>query len=199
MERLVCLLIGYLCGSFLTADVVARVRTGENAGSLGTGNPGTANIVGHLGIGWGGLVLLGDVVKTALALALCRFWAVPGLEMTCGLYTGLGALLGHNFPAWRRFRGGKGVAVTCAVLVLASPLWGTVSCAAGLAAVLVSGYLPLGAVVIPAVFVIPAFAAYGAEAGVLALALAVVMLSRHIRGLVRIADHTEKKFGPRHT
>ena len=78
------------------------------------------------------------------------------------------------------------MAVTCAALILFSPLWGTAACLSGLAVTLLSGWLPLGAVVIPALFVPPAFLCHGREAGLLALILALIMLSRHIRGLGRI-------------
>lgn len=185
LQRLLCLLLGYLCGGFLTAELVARARTGKSAAALGTGNPGMANLAHELGKGWGAVVLAGDIAKTALAFGLCRalFPALGGLS---GLWAGLGAVLGHNFPFWRGFRGGKGVAVTCAALILFSPLWGTAACLAGLAVTLLSGWLPLGAVVIPALFVPPAFLCRGREAGLLALILALIMLSRHIRGLGRI-------------
>ena len=123
LQRLLCLLLGYLCGCFLTAELVARARTGKSAAALGTGNPGMANLAHELGKGWGAVVLAGDIAKTALAFGLCRalFPALGGLS---GLWAGLGAVLGHNFPLWRGFRGGKGVAVTCAALILFSPLWG---------------------------------------------------------------------------
>ena len=169
LQRLLCLLLGYLCGCFLTAELVARARTGKSAAALGTGNPGMANLAHELGKGWGAVVLAGDIAKTALAFGLCRalFPALGGLS---GLWAGLGAVLGHNFPLWRGFRGGKGVAVTC-------------------------GWLPLGAVVIPALFVPPAFLCHGREAGLLALILALIMLSRHIRGLGRILrGEEERKF-----
>ena len=171
LQRLLCLLVGYLCGCFLTAELVARARTGKSAAALGTGNPGMANLAHELGKGWGAVVLAGDIAKTALAFGLCRalFPALGGLS---GLWAGLGAVLGHNFPLWRGFRGGKGVAVTCAALILFSPLWGTAACLAGLAVTLLSGWLPLGAVVIPALFVPPAFLCCGREAGLLALILA---------------------------
>lgn len=154
LQRLLCLLVGYLCGCFLTAELVARARTGKSAAALGTGNPGMANLAHELGKGWGAVVLAGDIAKTALAFGLCRalFPALGGLS---GLWAGLGAVLGHNFPFWRGFRGGKGVAVTCAALILFSPLWGTAACLSGLAVTLLSGWLPLGAVVIPALFVPP--------------------------------------------
>ena len=85
------------------------------------------------------------------------------------------------------------MAVTCAALILFSPLWGTLACLIGLAVTLLSGWLPLGAVVIPALFVPPAFAFHGREAGLLALILALVMLSRHIRGLGRILRGEEAR------
>ena len=138
LQRLLCLLLGYLCGCFLTAELVARARTGKSAAALGTGNPGMANLAHELGKGWGAVVLAGDIAKTALAFGLCRalFPALGGLS---GLWAGLGAVLGHNFPLWRGFRGGKGVAVTCAALILFSPLWGTAACLSGLAVTLLSG------------------------------------------------------------
>lgn len=78
------------------------------------------------------------------------------------------------------------MAVTCAFLILFSPLWGGLACLAGLAVTLATGWLPLGAAVIPALFVPLAFGAYGAEAGLLALSAALLMLSRHWRGLGRV-------------
>ena len=178
LHRLLCLLVGYLCGGFLTAELVARARTGKSAAALGTGNPGMANLAHELGKGWGAVVLAGDIAKTALAFGLCRL-LFPALGGLSGLWAGLGAVLGHNFPLWRGFRGGKGVAV----------------CLAGLAVTLLSGWLPLGAVVIPALFVPPAFLCRGREAGLLALILALIMLSRHIRGLGRILrGEEERKF-----
>lgn len=193
LSRGLCLLIGYLCGNFLTAEAVARARTGRSARDLGTGNPGMANIAGSLGPKWGAAVLAGDVAKTALACLLCRLVLFPGLGSLAVLYAGMGAALGHDFPAWKGFRGGKGVAVTCTFTILASPLWGTASCVLGLAVVLITGYLPLGAAVIPAAFLFPAFWLYGPEAGALAALSALLMLSRHIHGLRRVARGEEEK------
>ena len=123
LQRLLCLLVGYLCGCFLTAELVARARTGKSAVALGTGKPRHGQSGPRAGKGLGAVVLAGDIAKTALAFGLCRalFPALGGLS---GLWAGLGAVLGHNFPFWRGFRGGKGVAVTCAALILFSPLWG---------------------------------------------------------------------------
>ena len=195
MERLTALLIGYLCGCFLTAEVVVRWRTGSGVASLGTGNPGMANVAAQLGKGWGALVLLGDIGKTGLACLLAVRFAPGPLTV---LWAGLGTALGHNFPFWRHFRGGKGVAVTCAFLILFSPLWGILCCLAGLAVTLVTGWLPLGAVVIPSLFVPVAFVRFGREAGLLALLTALLMLSRHWHGLRRICRGEEHRAFRKH-
>lgn len=134
--RLACILLGYLFGSFLTAEVVARVVSGKSARQLGTGNPGMANIMAQLGKGAGLLTLAGDTLKTVAACGAAYYATAPLIGQASILYAGLGAVLGHNYPAWARFRGGKGVAVTCVWLVLYLPFWGTLCCIAGGALVL---------------------------------------------------------------
>ena len=147
--RGLCLLAGYLFGGFLTAEVVARCTAGVSARDIGTGNPGMANIATHLGKKAGLLVLAGDVIKTAAACWFCHQLA-PELGLTALLYGGLGAVLGHNWPIWYKGRGGKGVAVTCAWLMLYLPVTGVLCCLAGGVAVMLTGYLPVGAVLIAA-------------------------------------------------
>ena len=193
MERLLCLIIGYAWGCFLTGELVARCRTGESARRLGTGNPGMANLAQELGLRWGLLNQMGDILKNALACLVCVRLTGESLGRPGLLWAVLGAALGHNFPFWRRFRGGKGVAVTCAGLILYSPLWGTAACVTGLAVTLLTGWLPLGAVVIPAVFVPLAVLFHSWEAGALAAVLTALMVSRHHHGLGRILRGEEPR------
>ncbi len=197
MDRIVCLLIGYLCGCFLTAEVVARVRTGKKAGSIGSGNPGAANMASHLGVGWGALTLLGDIAKTALACFLCRYLLFPAVGQVAILYAGLGAAVGHNYPFWNRFHGGKGIAVTCSFLVFFSPLWGLAACLAGLLVVVLSGYLYVGALAIPVLFLVPAFLVYGVEAGMLVVVAVLLMLVRALPEYRRIARGQVARMRPR--
>ena len=190
MGRLISLVIGYCFGCFLTAEVVARLHTGKSAAQLGTGKPGMANISSPLGWRWGALVLLGDIAKTAVACALAVLLTREPLAV---LYAGFGTTLGHNFPFWIKFRGGKGVATTCTSLVLFHPIAGGLCCLAGLAVTLITGWLPLGAVVIPALFIPLAFKLWGPEAGLLAVLSTLMMISRHFLGLKRIVRGEEHK------
>lgn len=173
--RGLCLLAGYLFGGFLTAEVVARCTAGVSARDIGTGNPGMANIATHLGKKAGLLVLAGDVIKTAAACWFCHQLA-PELGLTALLYGGLGAVLGHNWPIWYKGRGGKGVAVTCAWLMLYLPVTGVLCCLAGGVAV------PVG------------WLQYGTEAGAVLALNAVIMVTRHWAGLQRIHRGEELQF-----
>ena len=163
MGRIFCILTGYLCGSFLTAELVAQERIGKSAFEIGTGNPGMANLAEQGGVGCAFRVLAGDVGKTLLACLLCRYVCGAELGTLAAAYAGLGCILGHDYPFWHWFHGGKGVACNAAALILIWPMGGLFSCLIGLTAVLLTGYLPLGAVLIPAAFILPAFLEYGPE------------------------------------
>lgn len=189
----ICTVIGYLCGCFLTAELAARLAEGKSASEIGSGNPGTANIMANLGKKAGFFVLAGDVGKTLIAFGVSWLLAGGLLGRETFLWAGLGVVLGHNFPFWKKFRGGKGVAVTCTWLIFFMPVWGTVSCIAGGAVVLATGYLPLGAVLIPLLGTCFAFFSQGIMAGIFFLLSFLLMLSRHYRGLLRIVRGTEER------
>ena len=176
MTELFSLLIGYLCGCFLTADVVARAFAHKSVFQIGTGNPGMANVMARVGKKAGFLVLAGDIIKTLLAFLIT--WLLYGRSISDSiLWSGLGVLLGHNWPFWHGFKGGKGVTVTCTWLIIA-----------------ISGYLPLGAIVLAWLGTVSAFVTRGAEAGIFFAAAALIMTVRHFPGLRGMARGTE----PRH-
>lgn len=191
MFRVWSLLLGYVCGNFLTAEVVSRRVSGKSSFERGSGNPGMANIGAQDGAGSAALVLAGDLLKTFLPCLLCRLVLFPEAGAAAAAYAGLGAILGHDFPVWHRFRGGKGVSCTCGALVSISFGYGLLACAVGGIGVLVSHYLPIGAVLIPAAFLIPAFCRYGNEVGILTVVMTLIMVQRHLPGLKNIPTGTE--------
>lgn len=186
-SRILSLLIGYLLGMFLTAEVVTRKLTGKPCSELGeTGNPGMANVMANLGMKPGWMVLAGDIGKTVLATLLSWILFGSSIGRLAILYAGLGATLGHNYPVWNRFRGGKGVATTCVAIAAFSFGWGIGADLVGALVVLFSQYLCVGAIVIPAVFLLPAFRLYGTEAGAVTLVLTALMAIKHmpaVRGI----------------
>ena len=202
VPRTACLFIGYFFGCFLTGALVVRLKTGKSASEFGTGNPGMANVMTIFGLKTGLIVLAGDLIKTVLACALCMFLfggsylKDPFLDIgriSC-LWAGFGAVLGHNWPFWRKFSGGKGVAVTCMAIFLFSPVLGLVADLSGMMTVLTTGFLPLGAVVITMVFTLLCFLFETTEAAILALILMVIMFSRHYKGLILMIRGKEERY-----
>ena len=186
LSRVLSMIIGYCFGCFLTAEVVARRVAGKPAAQLGeTGNPGMANIMAALGF-WPGLItLLGDLLKCLLAMAVCSLlFYRDGWIVT--MYAGLGCTLGHDFPFWRRFRGGKGVATTSAVLVIYSVLWGLLANVAGMLVTFATKYLCIAGPVIPLFFTLFLFLKGDVEAGVLSIVFSLLALYCHAPSILGI-------------
>ena len=152
IARILSLLIGYCFGCVLTAEFIAKRFSGKSAAELGeTGNPGMANIMASLGFVPGICTLIGDLCKCIFAMtAAWLLFKQTGWIVT--LYAGLGCTLGHDFPFWRRFRGGKGVATTSAVIVVYSFLWGLLANIAGMLVTFATQYLCIAGPVIPLFF-----------------------------------------------
>lgn len=184
---LASLAIGYACGMFLTADVVCRMVRGKSAFETGVGNPGMANVGHEMGVRWAAVVLAGDVGKTLLAWLACRAF-FPGDVATAGVMAGLGTTLGHDYPAWHRFRGGKGVTTTCSAICLTNPVLGIVSCLAGLVEVLLCGYLCVGAITISAAWLVLSIVFGSTCQSVAAVVLLVLMTLAHGRSVTGIRD-----------
>ena len=188
--RILTLVISYLLGSFLTAEVVTRKLTGKPCRYLGTtGNPGMANVMAHLGFKPGITVLVGDVLKVILAMLMTYGITLEASDLWNHVllyYVALGCCIGHNYPFWQVKHGGKGVAVTNSAMIFIQPLWGLLSNIVGMLIVFASQYLGLGAVVIPAIFIIPAFLVDGVEAGIVAILLEILMIIRNLAFLKQI-------------
>ncbi|MGN0287146.1 MAG: glycerol-3-phosphate acyltransferase [Atopobiaceae bacterium] len=185
-SRALCLLVGYLCGCILTADLVARHMAGKRAFELGDGNPGMANVGHCLGFRAAAYTLAGDLGKVILAAVVAGL-SFPALGSAAIAWAGLGTTLGHNYPFWHGFRGGKGVATTCATIVLSSPIWGGLSCIAGFVVVVATQYLCLGALAIPAAFVVAMLAFGTPDLVFVAVALLALMLPQHLPAVREIA------------
>ncbi len=114
----------YIIGSLDFAVVVGRMH-GVDIHSVGSGNPGTANVMRTLGRGPAAMVLVGDMLKGVVAAALGM--VVSGdPQSALAVGAGLAAVVGHCYPLFHRFRGGKGVATAVGVVLLVVPLGGLV-------------------------------------------------------------------------
>ncbi|MBQ6559623.1 MAG: glycerol-3-phosphate acyltransferase [Erysipelotrichaceae bacterium] len=191
-EKLISCLIGYFLGCFLTAEIVARKYTGKGPSEVGEGNPGMANIMIHLGFVPGLLTVIGDVSKCLIAMFLARY-LFPEADKNIMFYAGFGATIGHCFPFWRKFKGGKGVATTCIMIVVYSFLWGAVSDLAGAIVVLLTQYLNLAGPVPPLVFAIIMFVLKDYEVAIMSLILGLLAIKLHWNFIAGIKDGTTDK------
>lgn len=109
----------YVLGTFPSADLAARFALGRHGDirSMGTGNPGAANVMGELGKGWGAFVLVLDVAK-GVAACLLGDWMGSGAAASAA---GTAAVVGHCFPLWNSLHGGKGVATAGGQLLVTFP------------------------------------------------------------------------------
>src|SRR5688572_14042956 len=147
-------LLGYLLGSVVGSLVVGRLRGGVDIRKLGSGNAGSTNALRTQGLAFGLWVIVIDVLKGWIAAALLPGLAIPGVAAATGAQAawlpavcGFAAILGHVFPVWHGFRGGKGVATLVGAfagieLLLLVPLF-----ASWLAVVVVSGFVGLASIV----------------------------------------------------
>lgn len=116
----VALICAYLIGSFPSAYLMARLRKGIDIRAVGSKNVGAMNVFYKVGFAEGILVLAMDIGKGAVAIALARWLGVP---VIAELFAGVAAVMGHSFPVWLKFRGGRGGATVIGILIFLMP-WG---------------------------------------------------------------------------
>jgi glycerol-3-phosphate acyltransferase PlsY len=114
------LICAYLIGSFPSAYLAGRFRRGIDIREVGSRNVGAMNVFYKVGFVTGLLVLAVDIGKGAAAVALARWLGVP---MIVELFAGVAAVIGHSFPVWLKFRGGRGGATIIGILIFLMP-WG---------------------------------------------------------------------------
>jgi len=112
-------IIGYLLGSIPSAYIAGRLRKGVDIRKVGGGNMGALNTAREIGIGAGVAVLIVDIAKGSLAVLIARWLGVPMLFVFIAGFT---AIVGHNFPVFIKFRGGKGAATVLGVLLALAPV-----------------------------------------------------------------------------
>lgn len=156
MERIICLVIGYLFGLFQTAYIYGKAH-GIDIRNHGSGNAGTTNTLRVLGTKAGLIVFAGDVLKCILAVVVVRLLfgnTHPDTIYLLMLYTGAGAILGHNFPFYLNFKGGKGIAATAGLILSFHPYFIPVGVVLFFGTFLITHYVSLGSLLVYAGFMI---------------------------------------------
>lgn len=204
MERLICVAIGYLFGLFQTGYIYGMINH-VDIRKHGSGNAGTTNALRTLGWKAGVITFIGDCLKCVLAVVLVRFLFIQDLRMELyAMYAGLGAVLGHNFPFYLKFKGGKGIASTAGLILAVNPVMFLIVAVVFITIVWFTQYVSLGSLVIMVLFVI--MVVISGQAGwmflpttdlgeyyAIAIALAALAFWRHRANIKRLVAGTENK------
>jgi glycerol-3-phosphate acyltransferase PlsY len=194
MYELSAVALAYLLGSIPFAWLVSR-RHGVDIRTVGSGNPGASNVLRSVGVAAGMVVLILDVAKGTLAVLIAQWM---GVDLAMLVAAAVAAIVGHVFPLWFGFRGGKGVATAAGVFAVLLPVGLIVAVAVFLVTVAITRFVSVGSLLAAGALVIVALAR-GAPSAVIigATIVMVIIINGHRANLARLIAGTEPRLGQR--
>ena len=207
LNRVICLALGYVFGLFQTGYIYGKLHH-IDIREYGSGNAGTTNTLRTLGWKAVLIIFLGDAGKAILAMVIAWFLfheKYPGQAHLLEMYAGLGAVLGHNFPFYMKFKGGKGIACTAGFLITFYPPMAILCLAVFVGAVAVTRYVSLGSILVSICFYIQllVFGQMGylwvdaellPEVYAVGAVFTVLAIWKHRANVKRLMSGTENKF-----
>lgn len=206
MVRVICLLIGYVFGLFQTAYIYGRLH-GVDIRNYGSGNAGTTNTLRVFGTKAGVLVLFGDIMKCILAVIITGVIfdnSHPDMIYLLKMYTAAGAIIGHDFPFYLKFKGGKGIAATAGLILAFHPYLIPMGIIVFFGTFFITHYVSLGSLLVYAGFLIETIIlgqtgvfgmtqAYLIEMYVILALLTIMAFWMHRENIKRLLSGTERK------
>lgn len=207
MERIICVCIGYAFGLLQTGYIYGKIHH-VDIRKQGSGNAGTTNALRTLGWKAGVVTLLGDAFKCVFAVVAVHLiyksshaQILPLLSM----YAGMGAVLGHNYPFYMKFKGGKGIAATAGLLLsTTTPVMVLICLAAFVGLVAATRYVSVGSLVVVVIYLLEII--YQGQTGVYKMAdhylyemygiaafLMILAFFKHRENIKRLLKGTENK------
>jgi glycerol-3-phosphate acyltransferase PlsY len=192
IEGILLIIGGYLTGSVPTGVILGKLFTTKDIRQEGSGNIGATNVYRVLGARLGLLTLVGDVLKGVIPVLLARIWLGGDLLIAAvALFT----FLGHLYPLFLKFRGGKGVATALGVFIVIAPLAATSAAVIFIVVAVIGRYVSLSSLV--ASGLMPFFLAFTGYSSVyvgLGLIVGCLIFYRHKDNIKRLQEGVEKKF-----
>ncbi|MCQ2572063.1 MAG: glycerol-3-phosphate 1-O-acyltransferase PlsY [Alphaproteobacteria bacterium] len=188
MLYIISIIISYLLGSIPFGIIVTKMAKNINLRKVGSGNIGATNVMRVGGLRLAGLVWILDMIKAIIAVLLGRYIGGEVFGVLCGFV----AMLGHCFPIWLKFHGGKGVSSLFGVFLAVNPIMFVICGIEWLLVALSSGYSSAGAITIFCLIPVLGFAmSFGI--GVAFTAIAILCLLRHRENILRLIQGKESK------
>jgi len=194
MEEMLVVALGYLAGSVPFAFLLAR-RRGVDLRRVGSGNIGAANVLRTSGVAHALAAVGLDAAKGAAAVIVAeRLTGGPATPVAAGL----AAVIGHSYPVWLRFRGGKGVATAAGVFAVLTPAAAALAGAVFVLAIWMTRYISVGSIAAVVTLAVATAATDGPGAvSVGAVIAALIIVHRHRANLGRLVAGTERRIGQR--
>ena len=191
MQFLITFLAGYLLGSIPFGFLIVHLNGKGDIREIGSGNIGATNVLrtGNKNIAL--ITLFLDGLKAAMALLIFEYFYGVNL----GLIAGAAALIGHCYPIWLKFRGGKGVATFFGFLLASSWVIAAITGSVWFVVALISRMSSLAAILAVILTPLIAFSFNESKLAVVSSILAVIIVFRHSENIIRIFKGTESKFG----
>lgn len=201
--RILSLLIGYAFGCIQTAYIVGKIVKKVDVREHGSGNAGMTNVMRVVGRRAGLVVFVCDVAKAIGAFVVCALIFSGGgsffpvsLPLEPGLYAGLGVLLGHNFPFFLKFKGGKGIASSCGVMLALDWRAAIAVYVVGASIIVLTRYISLCSLAMVLLFpLLLIFFSHRPEIVVVTFFMAGMAFFLHRGNILRLVQGTERKIG----
>lgn len=194
-DYLIIALIGYLFGCLQFAYFIGKIYTKKDIRSLGHGNAGASNVVVSIGWKQGVLVALLDIFKAVISVLLIRILYKDLVQASYFplFLNGIFVVIGHTFPFFLNFKGGKGTASTVGMLLAINLNLGLLSILIVFLSTVISNYIAVGALVLWVyILALPLFLPLGLDTILLNIVMALVILIKHIPNIKRIKNKEEK-------
>ncbi len=192
LKFILCVIFGYLFGSLNFAIIYSKLK-GDDIRNHGSGNAGATNVLRTYGKGAAAIVFVLDILKGVIAVMITRIFFD---DMLYDCASALGAVLGHNFPIYYGFKGGKGVATSLAVLLVLHYPTALIALVTFLIVVVTTKYVSLSSILAALAAVLGAFIFFKADVfSIFCLILGILCIYRHRSNIKRLIDGTENKLG----
>lgn len=204
MEKIYIIAIGlisYLIGSINSSILISKAVTGKDIRKSGSGNAGATNMLRTMGKKYAVITLIIDILKGVVALIIARLMQGLGVEPWAEYIAGVCVVLGHNFPVFFGFKGGKGVATSLGVVMMLDWKIGLAVLIIALAVMATTRYVSLGSIIAAVTFIVLQIAVmlisgnFNLVRFVCVMILGILLIVRHSANIVRLLNHTENKLG----
>lgn len=193
LPYIVIAVIAYLLGSISFGMVVSKAAGGPNLREVGSKNTGATNVLRVMGVKVGLLVFVLDILKALTACIIGRVW----MGLNGAMLAGLAVVIGHNWPCFFQFKGGKGVASTLAVMLMTFPVPAVICYVVAIALIAVTKYVSLGSITLAVLFAAMVIGMNWGNWLVIAwvMVIAGLLIVRHHANIGRLIHGTENKLG----